>query len=134
MSSQHLDRLSSGDASFLHQEACRRLDRTRPLGEMWIVEGLSDGRGAVLTKTHHALVDGVGGVDIMTALLDLTPESREVGADDWHAAREPSFVDLVGRGVSGAVRNAREVSSEVVGRALNPRRAARGVGERAWEL
>lgn len=112
----------------------QRLDRTKPLWEMWIVEGLADDRWAVLTKTHHALVDGVGGVDIMTALLDLTPEPREVGADDWHAAREPSFVDLVGRGVSGAVRNAREVGGKVIGRALNPRRAAGEVVERALGL
>lgn len=109
----------------------QRLDRTKPLWEMWIVEGLSDDRWAVLTKTHHALVDGVGGVDIMTALLDLSPEPREVGADDWHPAREPSFTDLVGRGVTGAVRNVREVGGKILGRALDPRGAAEEVVDRA---
>ncbi len=102
----------------------QRLDRTKPLWEMWIVEGLADDRWAVLTKTHHALVDGVGGVDIMTALLDLSPESREVGPDDWRAAREPGFVDLVGRGVSGAARNITEVSGKLLSRVFAPRATA----------
>lgn len=112
----------------------QRLDRTKPLWEMWIVEGLADDRWAVLTKTHHALVDGVGGVDIMTALLDLSPESREVGPDDWRPSREPTFVDLVGRGVAGVVRNAQEVGGQLFGRALSPRRTAGEVVERALGL
>jgi WS/DGAT/MGAT family acyltransferase len=112
----------------------QRLDRTKPLWEMWIVEGLADDRWAVLTKTHHALVDGVGGVDIMTALLDLSPESRDVGADDWRASREPSFVDLVGRGISGVFRNAREVSGKVLGRALDPRSTVSEAVDRALGL
>ena len=112
----------------------QRLDRTKPLWEMWIVEGLADDRWAVLTKTHHALVDGVGGVDIMTALLDLTPESRDVEPDAWRPSSEPSFVDLVGRGVSGAVRNAREVGGKVLGRAMHPRQAAGEAVDRALGL
>jgi WS/DGAT/MGAT family acyltransferase len=112
----------------------QRLDRTKPLWEMWIIEGLADDRWAVLTKTHHALVDGVGGVDIMTALLDLSPESRSIGEDDWQPHAEPSFLDLVGRGVSGALRNAREVSGNVLSRALNPRQAVGEVVDRALGL
>lgn len=112
----------------------QRLDRSKPLWEMWIVEGLADDRWAVLTKTHHALVDGVGGVDIMTALLDLTPEPRDTGPDEWRPAREPSFVDLGLRGVSGAIRNVTEVGSKALGRALNPRQAVGEVVERALGL
>jgi diacylglycerol O-acyltransferase len=112
----------------------QRLDRQKPLWEMWIVEGLADDRWAVLTKTHHALVDGVGGVDIMTALLDMSAESRDVGPDDWTPSREPSFVDLVGRGVSGAVRNLSEVGGSALDRALHPRRAAEDVVERLLGL
>jgi diacylglycerol O-acyltransferase len=112
----------------------QRLDRTKPLWEMWVVEGLADDRWAVLTKTHHALVDGVGGIDIMTALLDMSPQSREVGEDDWLPSSEPSFVDLVERGVSGAVRNAREVGGKVFGRALHPRKAAEELVDRTLGL
>src|ERR671938_394406 len=50
------------------------LDRDKPLWEIWLVEGLEDGRFAVLAKTHHALVDGISGVDIMTVLFDASAE------------------------------------------------------------
>ncbi len=58
------------------------LDRSRPLWEIWLVEGLSDGRFAVLSKTHHALVDGISGVDIMTVLFDTSPEPMPVAPPD----------------------------------------------------
>jgi len=61
----------------------RQLDRNRPLWEIYLVEGLSDGRVAVVTKTHHAMVDGVSAVDIGTVILDLTPTPREVPDGDW---------------------------------------------------
>lgn len=47
------------------------LDRTKPLWGMWRVEGLADGRFAIVAKTHHAMTDGAGGVDLLTALVDL---------------------------------------------------------------
>ena len=50
------------------------LDRSRPMWELWLVEGLSDDRFALLSKTHHALVDGISGVDIVTVLFDTSPE------------------------------------------------------------
>jgi diacylglycerol O-acyltransferase / wax synthase len=52
----------------------QRLDRTKPLWEMWLVQGLGDGRFALVAKTHHALVDGISGVDITTVLFDSAPE------------------------------------------------------------
>src|SRR5690242_10695605 len=58
------------------------LDRNRPLWEMWIVEGLDGGRFAMLSKTHHALVDGVSGVDIMNVLFDTSVEPMPVAPPD----------------------------------------------------
>ena len=55
------------------------LDRERPLWELWFVEGLEGGNVAIIQKTHHALIDGVSGVDVATLLLDMAPESRRAG-------------------------------------------------------
>jgi len=83
----------------------RRLDRSRPLWEMYLVEGLSEGRFAVITKTHHAMVDGVGAVDIGQVILDTTPEPRDRPADTiWRPSPEPSWVELVAGAVAEAVR------------------------------
>src|ERR671922_2042147 len=52
----------------------QQLDRDKPLWEVWLVDGLEDDRFAVLSKTHHALVDGISGVDIISVLFDTAPE------------------------------------------------------------
>ena len=49
----------------------QELDRAQPLWEAWIVEGLADGRWAVVSKVHHSMVDGVAGVDLVSVVLDL---------------------------------------------------------------
>lgn len=73
----------------------RQLDRNRPLWEIYLVEGLENGRVAIVTKTHHAMVDGVSAVDIGTVILDLEPTPRDVPDDDWSPSREPSSIGLV---------------------------------------
>ncbi len=55
----------------------QRLDRGRPLWELWVVEGLEDDRWAIISKTHHALIDGISGVDLATVLCTLDPEMPE---------------------------------------------------------
>src|SRR3954462_12053592 len=83
-----------GDAERLHRLAARifsqRLDRTKPLWELWMVEGLDDGGFAVISKTHHALVDGVSGVDLMTMLFDLDARGRAAeSAEPWGPGARP---------------------------------------------
>jgi WS/DGAT/MGAT family acyltransferase len=81
-----------------------RLDRSRPLWEVYLVEGLADGRFAVVTKTHHAMVDGMASMDIGTALLDLTPQPRETPVDEWSPAPEPSAFELAASAAGEALR------------------------------
>src|SRR3954466_12486834 len=73
----------------------RQLDRNRPLWEICLVEGLADGRFAIITKTHHAMVDGVSAIDIGTLLLDVTPTPRDLPDDGWVPRREPSSLELL---------------------------------------
>jgi diacylglycerol O-acyltransferase / wax synthase len=78
----------------------RQLDRNRPLWEIYLVEGLRDGRVAIVTKTHHAMVDGVSAVDIGTVILDLEPTPRDVPDDDWEPRPAPGRLGLVAGAVT----------------------------------
>src|SRR5690606_24592954 len=68
----------------------RPLDRTRPLWEMYLVEGLANDRVALFTKSHSALVDGEEALDIVQVLFDKEPVPREVPEELWMPEREPS--------------------------------------------
>ncbi len=105
----------------------RALDRSRPLWEIYLVEGLADGRIAIITKTHHAMVDGVAAVDVGAVILDLTREPRETSHVDWTPQPEPSSVALV----ADAVRNAVTKPAEVVSTARANLNDVRRVASRA---
>ncbi|MBS1887068.1 MAG: wax ester/triacylglycerol synthase family O-acyltransferase [Actinobacteria bacterium] len=82
----------------------QQLDRSKPLWELWLVQGLERDRFAILTKTHHAMVDGISGVDIGTVLFDLEPVPEPAAVtDDWVPRRPPSTAELVGRGIGDAI-------------------------------
>ena len=74
----------------------QRLDRSKPLWEIWLVQGLADGRFALVCKTHHALVDGISGVDITTVLFDATPEPPPMPEPEpWIPRPLPSGAQLL---------------------------------------
>lgn len=73
----------------------RPLDRGRPLWEMYLVEGLSKNRFAIITKTHHAMVDGVSAMDIGQVILDVTPTPRQTPEDLWMPRPEPGDAQLL---------------------------------------
>ena len=120
----------------------QQLDRTKPLWELWLVQGLKRKRFALVSKTHHALVDGVSGVDIATVLFDVKPVPEPAEAEhEWVPSPEPSAASLVAHGVedlaSTPLRLARRIESAI----LHPRpavrevtEAAEAVGEIAWAL
>lgn len=73
----------------------RSLDRTRPLWEMYVIEGLEGGRIAIVNKTHHAMVDRIGAVDVAAAILDIARRPRVLPDQPWIPVPPPSDVDLV---------------------------------------
>ncbi|MBV9915724.1 MAG: wax ester/triacylglycerol synthase family O-acyltransferase [Solirubrobacterales bacterium] len=86
----------------------RPLDRTRPLWEVYVIHGLADGHVAVMTKIHHAVIDGMSGAEIMGVLLDLSPEGWELPPEPPETMglpeRDPGEAEMLVRGVLGAPR------------------------------
>lgn len=91
----------------------RPLDRDRPLWETYVIEGLEDGRFAILSKSHHAMIDGLAGMDIATVMLDATPDASDDLPDPapWAPQPTPSPTDV-------AIETVRDLAS-------SPREAVR---------
>ena len=96
------------DAKLAEQVArivARPLDRSRPLWELYLIHGLEGGGVGMLTKVHHALIDGLSGAEIMAVLFDLQPEGRELDHRGMpKAGREPSDLEMLARGLAGIPR------------------------------
>ncbi len=90
---------------FVARVQSRPLDHGRPLWELYLVDGLAEGRFAIVTKTHQALVDGIHAVDIGQVIVDPEMGRPAPFPDTWHASREPSDLELVVGGVVQAVRS-----------------------------
>lgn len=110
----------------------RQLDRARPLWELYYIEGLEEGRFALLAKSHQALIDGLEGMDIATVLLDLSPQGGEdpPAPEPWRPRPAPGTAQRL-------LQTAREVAETPAGVVEAARRAARGptrAARRAMEL
>jgi len=95
----------------------QRLDLSRPLWETWIIEGLDGGDWALLNKTHHAMVDGKGGAEMITALMDREPNAAPAESEAWDPKPEPGTTELI--------------SSAISDRIVDPMRAMEQLGEAA---
>src|SRR3954452_11871397 len=109
----------------------QRLARSKPLWEIWLVEGLEDDRFALLSKTHHALVDGVSGVDIVSVLFDASPDPAPAAppSSTWLPRPVPTATELLAeallergtvpgeavRGVRAMTRAPRQVLGKLAG-------------------
>ena len=90
-------------AEFVQRVHSRPLDRSKPLWEMYSIEGLEDGYTAILFKSHHAMTDGLSGIDIATVLVDFEPEPATVTRQPWTPEAPPSQLDLLTDSVRDAV-------------------------------
>jgi WS/DGAT/MGAT family acyltransferase len=108
----------------------QQLDRSKPLWELWLVEGLHDGRFAIVGKSHHALVDGVSGVDITTVLFDLDaePQGSPTTAPPWLARPEPTDLKLLGDALRERLTSPTEIVRGFRAALRGPRQVVRGIG------
>ena len=116
-----------------------RLDRSRPLWELYLVEGLEDGGFAIIARNHHALMDGVSNMDVLQVLWDLEADPKESPLDsdaEWYPAAEPDGGDLLELSVREVVNGAAGLAGAAFGAARSPgtafarlRRGAEGCAE-----
>jgi WS/DGAT/MGAT family acyltransferase len=113
------------------------LNRSKPLWETWLVEGLRGGRFGVLSKTHHALVDGIAGLDILSVLF--SPEEDERDPDQWQPRPPPGGVELLGEALLERATTPTELIRPARALLRRPRQVTRaaldtalGVGALAW--
>ena len=119
----------------------QQLDRARPLWEVWVVEGLEGGGFALISKTHHAMIDGIAGVDIAQVMFDLAPVPADIPHPDepWQPAREPTAAEVLAAGALELLRTGVRTAVQAAGVLRDPqaalhgaREAAEGLGEIVW--
>jgi diacylglycerol O-acyltransferase / wax synthase len=111
----------------------QQLDRSKPLWEIWLIEGLKGGRFAIVGKTHHAMVDGVSGVDITTVLFDVEKEPAEapVALERWTPEPEPNGAQLLAEALVERTIYPREIARGLRRIVRGPRRALRKAADAA---
>jgi len=102
----------------------QQLDRSKPLWELWMVEGLSGDRWALLGKTHHSIVDGVSGTELLTVLLDAAVDAPHPPPEPWSPAPAPTALALAVDAVTTMARSSAEQLRAVRAATRVPRQAA----------
>jgi diacylglycerol O-acyltransferase / wax synthase len=104
----------------------QQLDRAKPLWEMWVAEGLDDGRWALISKTHHCMVDGVSATDLVSVILSKEREPEGAGGSgDWRADPEPDSLELLAHSLAVRAASPYEGLRTVLSAARGPRRVAK---------
>ena len=107
---RHIGLAPPGAADQLAEQVARivgrKMDRSRPLWEAYVIEGLADGRWALLQKTHHATIDGASGVIMLRMFTDLTPDAEYAFEEQpWQGEEPPSQAELLQRATRNLVLN-----------------------------
>lgn len=103
------------------------LDRDRPLWEAWLVEGLEGGRWALVFKVHHCMVDGIAGVELLTVLLDPSPDVEPSAPMPWTPSPEPSVAAMVVDAWAGLVGDVASSVRTLPSQVTDPRQVVRRV-------
>ncbi len=112
----------------------QELDRRRPLWEVWMIEGLGDGRWALISKVHHCMVDGIAGTDLIATMLDADREAAVAEAEPWNPSPEPSGLELAVRAAARLATDPARRLARLSPRDLGPRAVFHRVGEVAGGL
>jgi WS/DGAT/MGAT family acyltransferase len=112
----------------------QQLDRGKPLWELWIVEGLDGDRFAMITKTHHCMIDGVAAVDLATVLLNPSPDPTIPDAQPWKPQSAPSRGELVMEEARRRLATPLEIGKAVLGAMQNPAETAESIGEQIFAV
>jgi len=109
------------------------LDRDRPLWELWFTEGVDGDRVALIQKTHHALIDGISGIDVATVLLDLEPDPPPVEAPTWEPQPPPPGAALLVESLADALAGPTTLLRSAADAVRHPERTTESVFERTVE-
>jgi len=107
----------------------QQLDRAKPLWEIWVVSGLEEDRWAMLSKTHHCMVDGVASTDLMSVIMDDTPDVVRAAPKDWSPRPQPTPLSLLGSTLREQATSPREALEGIRRIAQAPQRILRQFGD-----